>query len=539
MVFLFPRPHIKACMNVLLHQLIEASAEARPNAEALSYRGDTLNYAALQQAVADTANGLQALGLKPGERVAIYLPKQLETVIALFAVARAGGIFVPVNPLLKPPQVAHILSDSGASLLITSKDRASLLHTVIDSSQSLHQVVIVDGGEDVEHQANTVSWQQLRGQNRQQPTNIDAQDSVAILYTSGSTGHPKGVELTHRNLVLGAQSVAQYLAKTPDDRLLAVLPFSFDYGLSQLTTAFHSGASVVLMEYLLPREVINTIARERITGLAGVPSLWAQLAQLDWPEDARNTLRFITNSGGAMPQSVLSALQNNLPETEFFLMYGLTEAFRSTYLSPHELQRRPSSIGKAIPHAHVSVVREDGTPCIPGEPGELVHAGPLVAKGYWNNPQGTAERFRSAPDTKFPVKHKRVVWSGDTVTMDEDGFLYFVGRADEQIKTSGYRVSPTEVEDVLDASGLVREAAVISIPHDTLGQAIVAFVQPVDEASATVEDDLRAYCKRTLPAYMLPQHIVLLSSLPKTPHGKIDRKRLAEEFGVCDVATVS
>lgn len=526
-------------MNPLLHQLIEASAEARPDAEALSYRGDTLNYAALQQAVADTANGLQALGLKSGERVAIYLPKQLETVIALFAVARAGGIFVPVNPLLKPLQMAHILSDSGASLLITSQDRANLLHEVINDSQSLHQLVIVDGGEDVEHQANTVSWQQLQSQNHQLPASIDAQDSVAILYTSGSTGHPKGVELTHRNLVLGAQSVAQYLAKTPDDRLLAVLPFSFDYGLSQLTTAFHSGASVVLMEYLLPREVINTIARERITGLAGVPSLWAQLAQLDWPEDARNTLRFITNSGGAMPQSVLSTLQNNLPETEFFLMYGLTEAFRSTYLPPHELQRRPDSIGKAISHAHVSVVREDGTPCTPGEPGELVHAGPLVAKGYWNNPQGTAQRFRPAPAASPTTGQETVVWSGDTVTMDEDGFLYFVGRADEQIKTSGYRVSPTEVEDVLDASGLVREAAVIGVPHDTLGQAIVAFVQPIDETSATVEYDLLTYCKRALPAYMLPQHIVLLSSLPKTPHGKIDRQRLVREFGARNVATVS
>lgn len=528
-------------MNPLLHQLIEASAEARPDAEALSYRGDRLSYAALQQAVADTANGLQALGLKPGDRVAIYLPKQLETVIALFAVARAGGIFVPVNPLLKPQQVAHILSDSGASLLITSQDRANLLHEVINDSQSLRQVVLVDGDshEDAARQIDTISWQQLQGQNHQQPANIDAQDSVAILYTSGSTGHPKGVELTHRNLVLGAQSVAQYLAKTPDDRLLAVLPFSFDYGLSQLTTAFHSGASVVLMEYLLPREVINTIARERITGLAGVPSLWAQLAQLDWPEDARNTLRFITNSGGAMPQSVLSALQNNLPETEFFLMYGLTEAFRSTYLPPHELQRRPGSIGKAIPHAHVSVVREDGTPCTPGEPGELVHAGPLVAKGYWNNPPGTAQHFRPAPTAKPSTEQETVLWSGDTVTMDEDGFLYFVGRADQQIKTSGYRVSPTEVEDVLDASGLVREAAVIGTPHDTLGQAIVAFVQPIDEASATVEDDLRAYCKRALPAYMLPQHIMLLNSLPKTPHGKIDRKRLAGEFGAREVATVS
>lgn len=528
MVFPLPRPHINACMNSLLHQLIESSAELRPDAEALSHRGDSLSYAALQEAVADTANGLQAQGLTPGERVAIYLPKQLETVIAIFAVARAGGIFVPVNPLLKPSQVAHILADSGASLLITSKNRARLLHEVIADSESLRQVILVDNHEVDTSQIDTINWQQLEGHEHRQPAAINPHDSVAILYTSGSTGRPKGVELSHRNLVLGAQSVSCYLGKTSDDRLLAVLPFSFDYGLSQLTTAFHSGASVVLMEYLLPREVINTIVREQITGLAGVPSLWVQLAELDWPEVARNSLRFITNSGGVMPQSVLSTMQNNLPETEFFLMYGLTEAFRSTYLHPEELQCRPTSIGKAIPHAQVSVVREDGSPCAPGEPGELVHAGPLVAKGYWNNPKATAERFRPAPDKQPSPIQETVVWSGDTVTMDEEGFLYFVGRADEQIKTSGYRVSSTEVEEVIFASGLVREVAVLAIPDQTLGQAIVAFVQPVDESSATLEDELRSYCKKALPSFMVPQQIILVSALPKTPNGKIDRKQLAE-----------
>lgn len=511
-------------MNPLFHQLIEASAQARPDAEALSCRGESLSYGALQQQVAEIAAGLQTLGLQPGERVAIYLPKQFESVIAVFATAQAGGIFVPLNPLLKPPQVAHILKDSGASLLVTSKDRARLLADTLPDCPSLRQLVIVDDpscAEDSPARHDSIPWQQLHGHHRLQTAPLDDNHSVAILYTSGSTGRPKGVELTHRNLVTGAHSVSAYLRKGPQDRLLAVLPMSFDYGLSQLTTAFHSGASVVLMEYLLPRDVIKTLGRERITGLAGVPSLWAQLVELDWPEQARNSLRFITNSGGSMPQPILKKLQKNLPQTDIFLMYGLTEAFRSTYLDPRELKQRPHSIGKAIPQAQVSVLREDGTACAPGEPGELVHLGPLVAKGYWNNAEASTVCFRPLTD-----KGEKAVWSGDSVIMDEDGFLYFVGRKDEQIKTSGYRVSPTEVEEVLYASGLVHEAAVVGVPDPMLGEAIIAFVQPLDGISTAIEEELRAFCKKELPAYMQPRHVTLLDTLPKTAHGKIDYKRL-------------
>lgn len=508
-----------------------------PDAEALSCRGESLSYGALQEQVTEVATGLQALGLQPGERVAIYLPKRFESVITIFATARAGGIFVPLNPLLKAPQVAHILKDSGASLLVTSKDRARLLADTLPDCPLMRQIIIVDDPSATEPppaRLNTISWQQLHGHPRHQTTALDDHHSVAILYTSGSTGRPKGVELTHRNLVTGAHSVSAYLRNSSQDRLLAVLPMSFDYGLSQLTSAFHSGASVVLMEYLLPREVIKTLSREHITGLAGVPSLWMQLADLDWPEQSRNKLRFITNSGGAMPQLILKKLQKNLPQTEIFLMYGLTEAFRSTYLHPQELKQRPESIGKAIPQAQISVLREDGTPCAAGEPGELVHAGPLVAKGYWNNIEASRERFRPLTD-----KGEKVVWSGDSVSMDEDGFLYFLGRKDEQIKTSGYRVSPTEIEEVLYDSGLVLEAAVIGIPDPMLGQAIIAFVLPLDGVAEAIEEELRTFCKKELPAYMLPQNFTLLDALPKTPHGKIDRQRLGQGLHEANKAVAS
>ncbi|HHW78302.1 MAG TPA: AMP-binding protein, partial [Xanthomonadaceae bacterium] len=290
------------------------------------------------------------------------------------------------------------------------------------------------------------------------------------------------------------------------------------------------GARAVLMDYLLPRDVVATVVRDGITGLAAVPPMWVQLAQLDWPTAAVDSLRYFTNSGGAMPRATLAALRRALPKTTPFLMYGLTEAFRSTYLPPEELDRRPDSIGKAIPSAEVLVVREDGAPCAPGEPGELVHRGSLVALGYWNDPARTAERFRPAPGQHpgLPLL-ELAVWSGDTVRADEDGFLYFIGRKDDLIKTSGYRVSPTEIEEVLYGSGQLAEAAALGVPHPALGQAVVAVVKPLRDALN--ESELIAHCKRHLPNFMVPLQIVVRSAdLPRNPNGKIDRKILAEDL---------
>jgi acyl-CoA synthetase (AMP-forming)/AMP-acid ligase II len=284
------------------------------------------------------------------------------------------------------------------------------------------------------------------------------------------------------------------------------------------------------MDYLLPRDVVNTVAREGITGLAAVPPMWVQLAQLEWPQAAVDSLRYITNSGGAMPRATLDALRRSLPKTAPFLMYGLTEAFRSTYLPPAEIDRRPDSMGKAIPNAEILVVREDGTPCAPGEPGELVHRGALVGLGYWNDPVKTAERYRPAPGQNpgLPIP-ELAVWSGDTVRMDEEGFLYFIGRKDDMIKTSGYRVSPTEVEEVIYSSGQVAEAAALGIPHPGLGQAVVAVIKPLREDFN--ENELITHCKQHLPNFMVPlQVIARANDLPRNPNGKIDRKRLVEEL---------
>jgi acyl-CoA ligase (AMP-forming) (exosortase A-associated) len=352
---------------------------------------------------------------------------------------------------------------------------------------------------------------------------------AAILYTSGSTGQPKGVVLSHRNMVVGAKSVSSYLKNTPEDRILSVLPLSFDYGLSQITTAFNTGACVVLLNYLLPRDVLKAVVREGITGLACVPPLWLQLADLDWPPEMGQTLRYVTNSGGKMPRPVTATLRARLPATDVYLMYGLTEAFRSTYLPPHLVGERPDSIGKAIPYAEILVVDADGQSCPPGQPGELVHRGPLVALGYWNDPERTAIRFKPAPGQPSGITVPEVaVWSGDTVAMDEEGFLYFVGREDEMIKTSGYRVSPTEVEEVLYASGLVSEAVALGVAHPRLGQAIVVMAAPVGGRDVA-PGDVTGYCRRELPSFMVPARVELRAALPRNPNGKIDRKALGLE----------
>ncbi|MET0508508.1 MAG: acyl-CoA ligase (AMP-forming), exosortase A system-associated, partial [Burkholderiaceae bacterium] len=351
-------------------------------------------------------------------------------------------------------------------------------------------------------------------------------DMTAILYTSGSTGLPKGVVLSHRNMVAGACSVASYLENRPDDRILAALPLSFDAGLSQLTTAFVVGATVVLHDYLLAIDAVRALERERITGLAGVPPLWMQLAALDWQPTIDDHLRYFTNTGGKMPAATLAQLRRKVPRARPYLMYGLTEAFRSTYLPPEEIDRRPDSMGKAIPNVEILVVRDDGTPAAPGEPGELVHRGALVSLGYWNDPQKTRERFRPLPGQRPELPLQEIaVWSGDTVRRDEDGFLYFIGRRDDMIKCSGYRVSPTEVEEAVFRTGLVREAAAIGVPHPTLGQAIVVVALPSSGGGDT--RTLLAACRDELPGYMVPTTIEWVeTALPRNANGKIDRKAL-------------
>ena len=530
--------------SYLVHDFIFSSAERAPAAEALVDGVRRLTYAQLATLTKRTCAALRARGARRGERVAVYMEKNIEHVAALFGAAAAGMVFVPVNPLLKPEQVAYILRDCDVRVLVTSADRLRQLAPSLGGCDSLHTVLALGASRAATPvadigQIRVLDWETALAEADAAEANtgtanlparrITDSDVAAILYTSGSTGQPKGVVLSHRNLVAGAASVASYLGNTAEDRILAVLPLSFDYGLSQLTTAFLSGACAVLINHLLPRDVLSAVVAERITGLAGVPPLWIQLAALDWPTVC--TLRYLTNSGGAMPRATLDQLRARLPAAKPYLMYGLTEAFRSTFLPPAELDRRPDSMGKAIPNAEVLVLRPDGSECAPGEPGELVHRGPLVSLGYWNDAARTAERFKPyrSPLTGLMLP-EMAVWSGDTVRRDEDGFLYFISRADEMIKTSGYRVSPGEVEAVLYAQGEVAEAAALGVPHPVLGQAIVVVVA-VRDGRVLDEARLLAALKPHLPNYMLPHKIILAdTSLPRNANGKIDRKLLSTQY---------
>jgi acyl-CoA ligase (AMP-forming) (exosortase A-associated) len=521
-------------MRRTLDDLIREKAVSHPSSAALMHKQDTYTYAELDEQISLFSQALAHSGLNKEERVATYLPKLPENVIAIMGTSRQGGTFVPINPLLKAPQVQYILKDCNVRILVTASDRLTLLADTLSDCHDLREVWLVDDkpvNKEYPHltlkRVSTLLEATLESEPHPLQSGRTDMDMAAILYTSGSTGQPKGVVLSHRNMLVGAESVSSYLNNTEDDRILAVLPLSFDYGLSQLTTAFNVGACAILMDYLLPRDVIRAVARYGVTGLAGVPPLWTQLAALDWPEEAR-TLRYVTNTGGAMPVALTEQLRATLPNTQFFLMYGLTEAFRSTFLPPDQVSIRPSSMGKAIPNACVQVVREDGTLCEPNEPGELVHSGPLVSKGYWNAPEKTAERFKPKPGQhpELPIT-EMAVWSGDQVKYDEEGYLYFISRNDEMIKTSGYRVSPTEVESVIYGMDGIDEAVAIGAQHPELGQAIALLIVAPEKIDETL---IKRYCQQHLPAFMHPRTVVQRESLPRNQNGKIDRKHLGDEY---------
>lgn len=512
-------------MRTNFHDLLIDAAKATPEAAALTYRNQTVTYAETWQQVQAVAAQLDSLDLHRGDRVAIYLEKRIETVVAIFAGSAAGGVFVPINHVLKPLQVGHILADSGARFLVTSADRLGLLAASLPDSVE-HVIIVGDAARVAGGQVH--AWPEPGGQVlAADPAAIDI-DPAAILYTSGSTGRPKGVVLSHRNLIVGAESVSSYLENTCEDVILSVLPLSFDAGLSQVTTAFSVGAHCVLMNYLLPREVPKLCAKYGITGLTCVPPLWLQIADIPWPEDAAKMLRYFANTGGRMPRATLDKLRAVFIDAKPFLMYGLTEAFRSTYLDPAEVDRRPDSIGKAIPNAEILVLRPDGTQCELGEEGELVHRGALVALGYWNDPVRTAERYKLVhhPDQEWRSP-EMAVWSGDTVVADEEGFLYFVGRKDDMIKTSGYRVSPTEIEEAAYSTGLVRDAVALGVADNTLGQRVVLVVTPT--APELDVDGLVTELRQLLPLYMVPGQIEVRHELPRSPNGKFDRNLIKSE----------
>ena len=473
----------------------------RADAPALVADGATITYAELDDQVGRIAAALLARDVRPGDRVASWMGKTRLACLLPLATARAGLVHVPINPVLRRAQAAHILTDSGARLLIANRAR---LDTLV--------------GED-RAEAERVALEDWRDGDETLPASAHHPETLAALfYTSGSTGRPKGVMLTHANLWLGAVSVAHYLGLAADDRTLCVLPLAFDYGQSQLLSTWAAGGCAIAFDYLLPRDVVRAVRRHDVTVLAGVPPLWHQLADVDWSGGEGASLRTLTNSGGHLAQPLARRLRALFPQARLHLMYGLTEAFRSTSLDPALVDDKPDSVGTAIPFAEVMIVRPDGGEAAPGEEGELVHAGPLVAKGYWRDEARTAERFRPAPS--FSRFGGTAVWSGDRAVRGKDGLIRFRGRADAMIKTSGNRVSPTEIEEAALASGAVAQAVAFGVPDEALGQAIVVVAEPKGEGA---DERLRAWFAAELPAFMRPARILWRDRLPLGPNGKLDR----------------
>lgn len=470
-----------------------------------------VTYAELLARSRSRAALLKELGVRKGDRVAIFLRRSVEAVTALFGTWFAGGVAVVINESLRARQVDHIVAHSGAACVVT--DGRQLLSV----PYLPHGRVSVVNVDQVEPSGPPAS-----------PEPVIGADLALIIYTSGSTGLPKGVMVSHDNLLSGARIVSDYLNLTARDVILSHLPFSFDYGLNQVLTALLAGGTLVVQRSLFPPDICDTLEREGVTGLAGVPTLWLQLTGRQSPflRVALSTLRYVTNSGGRLPEHTVRLIRAAHPHVAVHLMYGLTEAFRSTSLPPDQVDRRPASIGKAIPDVEVLVVNEEGQVCKPGEVGELVHRGANITMGYWRDPDSTARVFRP-----HPLRERRngstelVVFSGDLVKTDADGYLYFVGRRDQLIKSRGFRVSPEEIEGCIASSDLVSNVVSFAVPRDEAENDIVVAVIP-KESSTFREEALEEFCKRELPEYMWPRVIWRTDEFPLTSSGKPDRSKI-------------
>jgi acyl-CoA ligase (AMP-forming) (exosortase A-associated) len=477
--------------------------------------GRQLSYSQVERQAAILANCLKANNVKRGDRVGIFLPKSLEEIIAIYGIVKASAVFVILNPRYKKNQVSYVLKDSQMKTIITNKGLYIPAIKDCIGNSYLRSIIFCD--------KDKFSTKNINEKKKSQNVPGAKKEIASIIYTSGSTGMSKGVVITHKNLIDGANIVSKYLGCEHHDKVLSVLPFSFDYGLNQLLTTFRNGAAIVLHNYVFPDDVLMVIEKEKITALAGIPTIWISL--LNSPSINRynlSSLRYITNSGGKIPVEYVERMIRVFKKTKIYLMYGLTEAFRSTYLQPELIAQKPDSIGKAIPRVKISVLNNKGKECGPGEEGELVHRGALISLGYWNNKEATDKRIRRLPaGAKNAEIKEKGVFSGDIVKRDKEGFLYFVGRNDEMIKSSGYRISPTEIEEVLYRIKGINAVVVFGVEDLMLGQKIKAVIY--QEAQKNTRIGILEYCKKNLPDYSVPHEIIFADKMPKTSSGKLDR----------------
>lgn len=497
--------------------LLRKSVDARSDHVALVDGAHALTYAALAAEVDRTSAWLHHAGMRRGDRVGISLPKSWYEAAATFAVAQAGGVFVNINAGWTVEQLRFVADDCSIALLITDARRAAALRDGGLADRFTRMLLVEDAGEGFAADL----WSGLPDAPHRASPAI-GNDLAALLYTSGSTGAPKGVMLTHTNLVRGAEIVTTYLKNTPDDRVLSVPPFSFDYGLNQLLSMALVGGTLVLQRVPFAAEIARTADAERVTGIPLVAPSWVQLVRYlaDEPTPLP-ALRYVTNTGGKIPDGTLAQMPALFPGVDLVLMYGLTEAFRSTYLPPELFAAKRGAIGRAIPNVEIFVVDPHKGLCGSNEPGELIHRGELISRGYWNRPNATAEKLRPNAHLAPLIGDEPVLHSGDQVYRDDDGILWFVGRNDGMIKVSGHRLSPTEVEDVVSSYPAIVDVVAFGVADDELGQVVAIAVAP---EGALDEDELRHFCRKHMPSYMVPRTIhVLDRAMPRTSSGKLDR----------------
>ena len=507
---------------MLIQEFLENSADRLPDKVCLISGGRRFCYGEIEEKANRLANALIAQGICRGDRVVIYLPNCVELVVAIFAVLKAGGVFVVVNPTTKFSKLVYIINNSQATALIATGRRINLLELISKVQHAMKAIVITSALPEETISSEIIPYSQIQNRfSAQRPPRVNISlDLACLIYTSGSTGEPKGVMSDHSNIVFAANSIIQYLQNVETDIVINVLPLSFDYGLYQLLMVFKFGGTLVLEKgFAYPAAIMKCIEDERVTGFPGVPMLFAILLNMDLSPYDLASLRYLTNTAAALPPAHILQLRNKFPWATLYSMYGLTETKRTLYLPPDQLDTRPNSVGIAIPGTEVWIVNDQGTRLGTGEVGELVVRGQHVMRGYWGDADTTAERFRPGI-----IPGERVCYTGDLFRMDEEGYLYFVARKDDIIKSRGEKVSPKEVENVLYGLEDVKEAAVIGIPDPILGQAIKAFV--VIEGMSLTETEILNHCREHLEDFMVPKVVEFVRSLPKTPSGKIRRNAL-------------
>ncbi len=508
---------------MLVHEFLENSAKRTPDKVALICAGQRLTYRQVDADANRVANGLLAAGVQRGDRVAVWLPNSVEAVLAIFGILKIGATFVVVNTTTKPDKLAYVLNNCQAKALFAPGRQAETVVEVMTSVPSLTLGVLCEQDAEAIPHSNVKSFPALlAAASAEHPANpcIDI-DLACLIYTSGSTGDPKGVMSTHANVAFAASSIITYLENVPDDIVIDVLPLSFDYGLYQLLMTFKFGGTLVLeRSFVYPAATLKRIEEERVTGLPGVPTLFAMLLQMDLSRFDLSSLRYVTNTAAALPVEHIQRLRDAFPWAKLYSMYGLTECKRTLYLPPAELDRRPGSVGIAIPGTEVWIEDEAGRRVGPGEVGELVVRGSHVMQGYWQDPKTTADRYRPG---RYPAE--RLFYTGDLFKMDDEGFFYFVARKDDIIKTRGEKVAPKEVESVIYRLPGVVEAAVIGVPDALLGEAVKAFVVCAPDANLSERDVLR-HCAQYLEDFAMPKQVEFRDSFPRTESGKIQKRAL-------------